>query len=82
MIGTQKLPDDLSVTSGRRPMDSYTSIAAQVLSFLKTNIFTRVKLKKQRRKLFKDLEKLRAVTPEALGPFPSAEEMIREDRER
>jgi hypothetical protein len=36
----------------------------------------------RRRKVWRDLQRLRAKAPVHPGPFPSAEEMVREDRER
>jgi hypothetical protein len=57
------------------------SIAAEVIELLEQHIPTAAELKR-RRKVFSELAKLRAMPPLTSGPFPSAEEMIREDRER
>jgi len=37
---------------------------------------------KKRQRVFRELARLRAMPPLTPGPFPSAEETIREDRER
>ncbi len=57
------------------------SIAAEVLVLLEQNIPTKKTLK-ARREFLKKLEELRFTPSPAAGPFPSTEEMIREDRER
>jgi len=37
---------------------------------------------RRRRQLYKELAKLRSEPSPSPGPFPSAEEMVREDRDR
>jgi plasmid stability protein len=77
----ENVPDDLYKALRKRAKANRSSIAAEVIGLLKRNIPTEAELKR-RRKLFDDLAKLRAQPPVGSGPFPSAEEMIREDRER
>jgi hypothetical protein len=36
----------------------------------------------RRREFYERMAELRALEPESSGPFPTAEEMIREDRDR
>jgi plasmid stability protein len=77
----ENVPDDLYKALRKRAKANRSSIAAEVIGLLKRNIPTEAELKR-RRKLFDDLAKLRAQPPVGPGPFLSAEEMIREDRER
>jgi hypothetical protein len=56
-------------------------MAAEVISLLQQFVPTEAELKR-RRKVIDELAKLRARVPLTRGPFPSAEEMIREDRDR
>lgn len=57
------------------------SIAAEVITLLQQFVPTEAELKR-RREFYDRLAELRAKPPLTPGPFPSAEEMIREDRER
>ena len=56
-------------------------MAAQVIELMAQLVPTEAEMKK-RLKAFKELERIRALEPLGPGPFPTAEEMIREDRER
>jgi hypothetical protein len=56
-------------------------MAGEVIKLLRQFVPTEAEMKKRRR-VIDELEKLRAVPALTAGPFPSAEEMIREDRER
>jgi hypothetical protein len=56
-------------------------MAAEVIALLKQFIPTAAELKR-RQEFYDRLAELRARPPLGPGPFPSAEEMIREDRER
>jgi len=56
-------------------------IAAEVIQLLEWSIPTE-KVLRSRRKAFAELPKLRSSHTPLPGPFPSSEEMIREDRER
>jgi plasmid stability protein len=75
------VPDDLYKALRKRARASRKSIAAEVISLLEQNVPTEAELKR-RRQFYDRLAELRARPPESPGPFPSAEEMIREDRER
>jgi plasmid stability protein len=77
----EKVPDDLYKALRKRAKAKRSSISAEVIGLLKQFVPTEAELKR-RSKLFDDLAKLRAQPPLTPGPFPSAEEMIREDRER
>jgi hypothetical protein len=77
----ENVPADLYAALRKRAKQNRTSIAGEVISLLKQNVPTAAELKR-RREFFDyvmDLQKRKPLTP---GPFPSAEEMIREDRER
>ena len=52
-----------------------------MIALLEQFIPTEEELKRRRRD-FDELARLRALPTSGPGPFPSAEEMIREDRER
>lgn len=77
----ENVPRDLYEALRKRAKSQRRSIAAEVLSLLEDSIPTAKELR-ARRKLFKKLEKLRATPSPGRGPFPSAEEMLREDRNR
>ena len=77
----ENVPDEIYKALRKRARANRKSIAAEVISLLEQNIPTEEELKR-RRKAFEGLAKLRARPPLSPGPFPSAEEMIREDRER
>lgn len=77
----ENIPDDVYKALRKRAKDNHKSIAAEVIALLKQNVPTEAELKR-RRDFYDRLAELRAKQPLKLGPFPSAEEMIREDRER
>ena len=77
----ENVPDDLYKALRQRARANRKSIAAEVITLLERNIPTEEEMKR-RRKFVKELERIRAYVPPRPGPFPSAEEMIREDRER
>ncbi len=77
----ENVPDDLYKALKKRAKANQKSVAAEVISLLKHFVPTEAELK--RRREFADrLAELRNKPPLTPGPFPSAEEMIREDRER
>jgi plasmid stability protein len=77
----ENVPDDVYKALRKRAKANRKSIAAEVISLLEHWVPTEAELK--RRKEFYDrLAELRAKAPLTPGPHPSAEEMIREDRER
>jgi len=77
----ENVPDDIYKALRKRAKNHRKSIAAEVIELLVQNVPTEAELKR-RRHAFDELLKLRAMPPPSPGPFPSAEEMIREDRER
>lgn len=77
----ENVPDKLYEALRRRAKQNRKSIASEVISLLEDTIPTAAKLKK--RKEFLDyVLQLKKKSPPVSGPFPSTEEMIREDRER
>ena len=77
----ENVPDDVYKALRKRAKANQKSIAAEVIELLKRNVPTEEELKR-RREFYDRLSELRAAAPLTPGPFPSAEEMIREDRER
>lgn len=77
----ENVPDDVYKALRKRARTNGTSMAAEVIALLKQNLPTDAELKR-RRQFYDRLAELRAKPPLTPGPFPSAEEMIREDRER
>jgi len=77
----ENVPDDLYKALRKQAKKNGGSIASEVIALLKRNIPTEAELKK-RRDLYDKLAELRARPPLGPGPFPTVEEMIREDRER
>jgi plasmid stability protein len=77
----ENIPDSLYEALRKRARLKRKSIAAEVLELLQENIVTEDELKR-RRKLFLELKKARVMASPGEGPFPSAEDMVREDRER
>jgi plasmid stability protein len=77
----ENVPNDLYEALRKRARKSRTSISAEVISLLRDHVPTAAELKR-RQKLFDSLQELAKRKPLRPGPFPSAEEMVREDRER
>lgn len=77
----ENVPDAVYKALRERARKNRKSMAAEVISLLERHIPTEEELKR-RRKAFEGLARLRAMEPLTPGSFPSAEEMIREDRER
>lgn len=77
----ENVPEDVYKALRKRARENHKSIAAEVIDLLKQNIPTESELKR-RREFYDRLAELRAKPPLTPSPFPSAEEMIREDRER
>ena len=77
----ENVPKDLYQALRARVRKKRSSIAAEVIALLKDNVPTAAELKRRKR-AFEELMRLQASTPPGPGPFPSTEEMIREDRER
>ncbi len=77
----ENVPDDVYRALRKRAKANRKSIAAEVIALLEQNVPTEAELKR-RRKIFDELAELRARPPIGTGPFPSAEKLIGEDRER
>jgi plasmid stability protein len=77
----ENVPEDLYKALRRRAREGRKSIAAEVIALLERNIPTAKELQ-GRREFYKRMAELRARQPESPGPFPTAEETIREDRDR
>jgi antitoxin FitA len=77
----ENVPDDIYKALRKRARTNRKSIAAEVISLLEQSIPTAAELKR-RQEFYDRLAELRARPSENPGPFPPAEEMIREDRER
>jgi plasmid stability protein len=77
----ENVPDELYEALRSRAKQNRKSIAGEVISLLEDTLPTAAQLKK--RKAFLDyVLQLKKNSSPTHGPFPSAEEMIREDRER
>ncbi|MFZ0286635.1 MAG: Arc family DNA-binding protein [Terriglobales bacterium] len=77
----ENIPDELYESLREYARKHRRSIAAEILTMLEERFPSERELKKRRR-VFRQLEQLRAKTPLSAGPFPSTEQMQREDRER
>jgi plasmid stability protein len=77
----ENIPDERYKALREQAKNNQRSIAAEIFWLLEHFVPTEAELKK-RRKAIDALKRIRALTPLGPGPFPSAEEMIREDRER
>lgn len=77
----ENIPDDLYEALRERARQHRKSIAAEVLSLLEENILT-AEERKSRQEFLRRVERWRSQRPRSAGPFPSSEEMQREDRAR
>ena len=77
----ENVPEDLYEALRERARKNHSSIAAEVIGLLKDFVPTKQELRR-RRAWVREMKKLRSLHPAGTGPFPSTEEMIREDRER
>lgn len=77
----ENVPEDLYEALRERARKNRSSIAAEVVTLLQQNVPTAAELRR-RREWVRRIEKLHASASPAPGPFPSTEEMLREDRER
>jgi plasmid stability protein len=77
----ENVPDEVYEALRGRAREHNKSIAAEVLLLLEQNVPTADELKR-RRALALRIDKIRARRPATPGVFPSAEEMLREDRKR
>ena len=77
----ENIPDELYESLRSRARQRRKSIAAEIVTMLEENFPTKEELER-RRKAWRELQRSRPKGPPHSGPFPSAEEMVREDRER
>lgn len=77
----ENVPKDLYEALRARARKNRSSIAAEVIELLEQFVPTPKELRR-RMKAFEDLQVIQSSVPPGLGPFPSTEEMIREDRGR
>lgn len=77
----ENVPKDLYEALRARARKNRSSIAAEVIALLEQFVPTPEELRRRKR-AFEELMRLQSSTPPGPGPFPSTEEMIREDRER
>jgi plasmid stability protein len=77
----ENVPDEIYEALRSRAQRRKKSISAEVLSLLAENIPTAAEIARRQR-LFDMARRIRARKPSRRGPFPSAEEMQREDRGR
>jgi plasmid stability protein len=77
----ENVPEPIYKALRQRARKNRKSIAAEVIELLEQNVPTAEELKARREfaRRIKELSSHETLSP---GPFPSAEEMIREDRER
>jgi plasmid stability protein len=77
----EKVPDELYEALRKRARQNRKSIAAEVLTLLEENVPTEKELAR-RKELLRHVRRLRARRSGSSGPFPTSEEMQREDRRR
>lgn len=77
----ENVPDELYKALKKRAKENQKSVAAEVIELLRQNIPTDEELR-SRRRFIQVMRSLRSEPLLGKGPFKSAEEMIREDRER
>jgi len=77
----ENVPDELYEALRRQAHQHRRSIAAEVLSLLEDNIPTAQELR-ARQRFFRQVRRFQSRRPRSAGPFPTSEEMQREDRLR
>jgi plasmid stability protein len=77
----ENVPEPLYKALRERARKNRKSMAAEVIELLEQNVPTAEELR-SRREFARRMRELSSQEPLTPGPFPSAEEMIREDRER
>jgi len=77
----QNVPDEIYEALRTQARRHRKSIAAEVMSLLEANVPTPRELR-ARRRFLSEAQRLRSRKPGGAGPFPSTEEMQREDRSR
>jgi plasmid stability protein len=77
----ENVPEELYEALRSRAQGNRTSISAEVLALLAQNVPTGTELAR-RKEFIKRAARLRSRRSTASGPFPSSEEMQRQDRAR
>jgi plasmid stability protein len=77
----KNVPEDLYRALHLRARANRSSIAAEIIALLERNIPTAREIKR-RKEFYRRMEKIRVSRTHRDGQFPTAEEMIREDRAR
>ena len=77
----ENVPKDLYEALREQARKHRRSIAAEVLALLEANILTGKELK-ARQQFFRKIRQMQSRKARSGGTFPSAEEMLREDRAR
>jgi len=77
----ENVPEGVYKALRERARKNRRSIAAEVIELLGQNVPSAEELR-ERREFARRMKALSSREPLTPGPFPSAEEMIREDRER
>jgi plasmid stability protein len=77
----ENVPEDLYEALRERAKASRRSIAQEAIALLEQNVPTASEITRRRRFLEKAL-RMQTRMPLSKGPFPSTEEMVREDRTR
>jgi len=77
----ENVPDELYEALRERAKQKRSSIAAEVLGLLEQNVPTARELK-ARREFLRRVKLMQSASAPGTGPFPSTEDMQREDRLR
>lgn len=77
----ENVPDTLYKSLKQQARKNRKSIAAEVIELLEQNIPTPEEIR-ERQEFARRLREISSREPLTAGPFPSTEEMIREDRDR
>jgi plasmid stability protein len=77
----ENVPEAIYRALRERARKNRKSISAEVIELLERNVPTAQELQ-ARREFVRRLKEISSKEPLTPGPFPSAEEMVREDRER
>jgi plasmid stability protein len=77
----ENVPDAVYKALRERARKNRKSIAAEVIALLEQNVPTAEELRR-RREFARQMKRISSQEPLSPGPFPSTEEMIREDRDR
>lgn len=77
----RNVPDELYEASRKRARQNLRPVSAEVILLLEQFVPTARELRRRRASI-RRLERLRSTPSPSAGPFPSTEEMVREDRGR